>query len=302
LTETVSYVTVSETMLRATGTPDSDQVGVIRTVKLNELIRLKNPLQADRPFLRTMLVPSLLEIAAANLKHRSSVRIFELARLYLPNGTDNLPTEVHALGLVMAGDRERLSIFKPTGEFDFFDLKGVIDEVLMRAGIAELTFEHLAHPAFHPGRCAAVSAQGARLAVLGEVHPTVAEYFGITDRRVAAAEVDLDAVLKMAGTERAEVRVPRFLPVEQDFAVTVDEPVTSAEVEETLRQGAGSLLTAIQLFDIYRGPQLGEGKKSLAYRLTFTAPDRALTDSDLTKIRTRIQRIVAQRVNGQLRV
>jgi phenylalanyl-tRNA synthetase beta chain len=100
----------------------------------------------------------------------------------------------------------------------------------------------------------------------------------------------------------AGLRVPRFLPVEQDFAVVVDEATPAAAVEAALLAGAGPLATGIALFDIYRGPQLGEGRKSLAYRVTFTAPDRALTDAELGKARERIGKTLAQRVKGELRV
>jgi phenylalanyl-tRNA synthetase beta chain len=95
--------------------------------------------------------------------------------------------------------------------------------------------------------------------------------------------------------------VPRFLPVEQDFAIVVEENTPAGSVEEVLRGAAGPLASGFRLFDIYQGPQIGEGKKSLAYRITFTAPDRALTDNDLGKVRTRIEKSLKQRVNGTLR-
>jgi phenylalanyl-tRNA synthetase beta chain len=136
---------------------------------------------------------------------------------------------------------------------------------------------------------------------LGELRPDRAETFGIETARVAVAEFDLDALRQAAHPVPDSVRVPRFLPVEQDFAIVVAEETPGADVEAALRSGAGPLATAIALFDIYRGPQIGEANKSLAYRVTFTAPDRALTDAELGKVRERIARTLRQRVGGELR-
>src|SRR5690606_39074389 len=97
------------------------------------------------------------------------------------------------------------------------------------------------------------------------------------------------------------ISTPRYLPVEQDFAVVVAKSTPAADVEAALRTGAGPLLTNIRLFDLYEGPQIGEDRKSLAYRLTFTAPDRALTDNDLVKVRKRVEKTLRQQVDGALR-
>ena len=136
--------------------------------------------------------------------------------------------------------------------------------------------------------------------MLGELRPDVAESFGIEVPRVAVAELDLDA-LRAAASPVAGAKSPRYLPVQQDFAVVVSEETPAAAVEAALLGGAGALATGIALFDVYRGPQLGEGRKSLAYRVTFTAPDRALTDAELGKVRDRIGKVLGQRVKGELR-
>jgi phenylalanyl-tRNA synthetase beta chain len=130
----------------------------------------------------------------------------------------------------------------------------------------------------------------------------VARQWDLEEHRVNVAEIDLHAILSLLPERVSEVVVPRFLPVEQDFAIVVDEATPAAEVESALRAGSGPLVSGVTLFDIYRGPQIGEGKKSLAYRVTFTAPDRALMDAELVKVRSRIEKTLAQRVNGALRV
>ena len=124
----------------------------------------------------------------------------------------------------------------------------------------------------------------------------------VSDTRLAIAEINFERVLRFAGDEkRREVKVARFLPVEQDFAIIVDREVAAADVQSTLKSNAGPLLTNIVLFDVFEGEQLGENRKSLAYRLTFTAPDRALTDAELLKVRKRIERGIQTQVNGSLR-
>ena len=266
--------------------------------------------------MRPTLLPSLLAVAAENLKHERGVRLFELARVYLPRadvgavrdrqGDGALPREANAAALVLAGRREPVSRFAGEGELDFFDLKGVIEAVVGRTGVVGATFErveqggHTDSP-LHPGRAAALCVGDQMVGLLGELRPDRAAAFGLEERRVCVAELDLDALLAATQAAPAEVRVPRFLPVEQDFAVVVVESTPAAEVERALLAGAGPLATGIALFDIYRGPQVGEGRKSLAYRVTFTAPDRALTDAELGRVRERIGKTLVQRVGGELR-
>jgi phenylalanyl-tRNA synthetase beta chain len=298
--ETVTYVAIGDEDLRRLD-PDGEQSIGVHQVDLSALIRLRNPLQADRGVLRPTLLPSLLAVAAENLKHEDGVRLFETARVYLP-GSAELPREVNVLGVVFAGQREPLGRFNATGngELDFFDLKGTIEALITRLGVNESEFRGIDSAALHPGRAAGLFARGDQIGILGELRPNRAQAFGIEAPRVAVAEIDLDALREVAHPIPAGVSVPRFLPVEQDFAIVVAEETRAAGVEAALRAGAGPLATAVTLFDIYRGPQIGAERKSLAYRVTFTAPDRALTDAELSKVRERIARTL-QKIGGELR-
>jgi phenylalanyl-tRNA synthetase beta chain len=308
--ETVSYVTLHDAAVACFA--DGAGVGFLHTVPRDGLLRLRNPIQSDRAVLRPTLVPSLLEVAAANLRHESGVRLFEIARTYLPSG-DTLPSERTVVCLAMAGRRDPIGRFAsddrrlangdrhPTddGHLDFFDLKGSVEAVLDRARVA-VRFEPATHPALHSGRTAAVLAGERRIGLLGEVRPDVAAALGIETTRVAVAELDLDAMLDLR-EPLAGVRIPRFLPVAQDFAVVVAEATPAASVEAALRAAADPLATSIDLFDVYRGSQVGTDRKSLAYRVVFTAPDRALTDAELVKVRDRIGKTLKQRIGGELR-
>jgi len=296
--ETISYVVAAEDDLARLG--GMGEVGFLHRLPLDRLLRLRNPLHADQPWLRPTLLPGLLAAAAANLKHAGGVRLFELARVYLPREGDALPREANVAGLVYAGARESVGLHAGAGELDYFDLKGAVEAVLERLGVDDATFERSEHPALHPGRTAALCLGGRAVGLIGELRPDRAVGFGIEAPRVAVAELDLDALLGAAAAP-AGISVPRFLPAVQDFAIVVDEEVPAAEVERALSAGAGPLATGVALFDVYRGAQLGEGKKSLAYRVTFTAPDRALTDAELVKVRERIAKGLRQRVGGELR-
>jgi phenylalanyl-tRNA synthetase beta chain len=297
--EIVSYVAISEDDLRRLN-PESDTSAGLHQVDLDSLIRLRNPLQADREILRPTLLPSLLAVAAENLKHERGVRLFETARVYLPDDGE-LPREANVLAVVLAGTRDPLGRFATDGELDFFDLKGISEALLQRLGVSDVEFRRIDEAPLHPGRAAGLFAGDSRIGILGELRPDRAEAFGIEGRRVAMAEIDLDALRDIAHPIPAEVTSPRYLPVEQDFAIIVAEETPAAEVEAALRSGAGPLVTSVALFDIYRGPQIGPERKSLAYRVTFTAPDRALTDAELGKVRDRLARTLRQRVGGELR-
>jgi phenylalanyl-tRNA synthetase beta chain len=265
-------------------------------------IRLKNALQSERNVMRTTLVPALLRSLAENLRHEPSVRLAELSRVYLPQVNTVLADEVELVGMVAAGRIEPLGLSTPDDQIDFFELKGVIELVLQRLGVSDAGTHRWAHPAFHPGRSAEIRSREVVIARFGEIHPDVASAYGIDDQRVVAGEINLSLLVGLIEQRGRDAYVPRFLPVRQDFAVVVNDDVPAADVEAAFWAGGGPLLTDVTLFDQFRGPQIGEGKVSMAYRLTFTAPDRTLTDSDLVKIRPRIEKVLRQSVEGTLRV
>lgn len=300
--EAVTYITTSAQILAAFKSAERGSAGLVVDVSPEKVLSMVNPMQSGRNLLRTSLLPSLLEPLAANLKHTPSVRLFEIARLYVPTKPDALPHEIEALGIVMAGSREALSVYDSGGKIDFFDVKGMVEQVLASTGIADVHYEPSTDPALHPGRTARISSGDVVLGIVGELLPETASAFGIDDTRVAVAELDLEALRSVLPEDRPNVPVQRFLPARQDFAIVVDEGRAAGEVAQVLLEAAKPLATDATLFDIYRGEQIGEGKKSLAYRVTFVAPNRTLTDDDLVKVRKRIEKTLKQRVEGTLRV
>ncbi|MEJ7837409.1 MAG: phenylalanine--tRNA ligase subunit beta, partial [Thermomicrobiales bacterium] len=163
-------------------------------------------------------------------------------------------------------------------------------------------WEPLQHPLLHPGRSAAMIKGETRIGFLGEVRPDHARNAGVEGTRLVVAELNLSILAALpTSRSRGSITVDRYLPADQDYAVIVDAATPAGDVEAALRNGAGPLATNVTLFDIFEGQQIGEGKKSLAYRVTFTAPDRALTDAELAKVRTKIEKVLKQRVGGQFR-
>jgi len=303
--EARTYVTIADDDAARWSDPETG--GLVHVVEPANRVRLRNPIQAEKPILRTSIIPALIDATAENLKHERTVRLFEIGHVYLGTAPDALPDEPSTLGLVFAGQREAFDRFHPRAEtsdqLDYFDMKGVIDAVLARHQHPALTWSRLEHPALHPGRAAvATLPTGERLLVIGEVRPDVAATFGIEGTRLTIAELDIQLLHTLQDARAAgPVTVDKFLPAEQDFAIVVDADCPAEEVERALRYGAGPLVTGVTLFDVFAGPQLGEHKKSLAYRVTFTAPDRALTDNELEKVRKKIEKTLKQQVEGVLR-
>jgi phenylalanyl-tRNA synthetase beta chain len=263
-------------------------------------VRAVNPLRADWELMRPTLVPSLLKIVAENLKYSERVPVFETARTYQPTGRDDLPDERRAVAIVMAGSREPFGLHRQSTEpFDFLDIKGVVEVLIDRLG-ASATYRKIVHPSLHPGRAAAMEVDGQQVGMIGELHPRVAEYFGI-DQRVCVAEVDLKVFSETLTDPWSARHISRFQPVRQDFAIVVNDDVPVSDVEAALRSGSGPLGAGVEIFDVYRGEGVEPGKKSLAFRVTLSAPDRQLAEHEIERVRTKIEREVKKQVGGLIR-
>ncbi|MGD8245487.1 MAG: phenylalanine--tRNA ligase subunit beta, partial [Anaerolineae bacterium] len=252
-------------------------------------LQLRNPLSSEQNTLRRTLLPSLLHTTRENLRFLDRVVIFEIGRIYLPVEGQTLPDEPRRLGVVMTGPREERSWLEgqDRSSMDFFDLKGVGEVLLTRLELdGALTPDE--HDAFHPGRCARVSVGGDDVGVMGEVHPLVREAFELPDQPICALEFDLDALLARWGAPRQVTPLSTHPPVYEDLAVVVREDVPAVRVRNLIARAGVPLLRSVALFDVYRGAQVGTDKKSLAYRLTYQADDRTLTDEQVAKVRSGI--------------
>ncbi len=266
---------------------------------------LVNTLRSDWRILRPTLMADALATLAENLKFRPSARLFEVRPVYIPRGSGRLPDERPTLSIAMAGERVGRTLYSGDGAaeavLDFFDLKGVIEALAARLGLTAVSFAPSDYATFHPGRAAELRAGGDLVGVFGEVHPAVAAAFGLTAWQAALAEIDLEALRAKLPARRTVRGVARFQPVRQDFAVVVDEAVPAGAVRETILGAAKPLAESARLFDLYRGEQIPPGKKSLAFEVTFAAPDRALAEHELARLRERIAGTLQKRLKATLR-
>jgi phenylalanyl-tRNA synthetase beta chain len=263
-------------------------------------LELENPMSVEQSRMRRTLLPSLLDVAAANLaRGADALRLFETGAVFLPVQGERLPQEPqHVAGLLIGPARPATWRDPEPSKADFFAAKGVV-EGLMAGLRAEFSLERNIANFLHPARRATLIVAGQAAGWLGEVHPVVAAEWDI-EHTVAAFELNLDAVPEPQAALYSEI--PTFPEVREDLAVVVGQEVSSDQVVEVIRRSGGPLLCGAQVFDVYRDPErLGEGKVSLALRLSFRAPDRTLTDQEVAGQRQLIIDALASELGGRVR-
>jgi phenylalanyl-tRNA synthetase beta chain len=264
-------------------------------------VRLLNPINQDRTVMRQSLLASALETIERNARLQERLAIFEIGEVFFGSEEGVLPEEHTRLLLALAGRREHPAWQgSDDGEMDFFDLKGVVAALLDGLHV-KASFETGDHPSFHPGKCAYVIHGERRLGMIGEIHPEVAAHYDFDGKTVLAGSFSLEALLAVRPDRFATKPVPTFPPVIEDLAVVVPDEVPAASVEDLIRQTGGDLVAQVTLFDLYRGAQIEAGKKSLAYRISYQAQDRTLTDKDVEKLRRKIVGRLEREVGAQLR-
>jgi phenylalanyl-tRNA synthetase beta chain len=271
-----------------------------RVTKHDEYIRIANPTTPDKNVLRRSLVASLLEVAENNAR-TESLALFEVGSVFEPNG-DDLPFEPHKLAIVMTGSRLASSWdVKDSPALDFFDVKGRLELLLGGLRFTDVSYTATESVQYlHPGKTAEVKVNGRFVGVFGELHPLVKEKFEFGESPVIAAELDIDLLRKLNPAYGIKV-VPEMPPIYEDIAVIVDASVEAAAVEALIRQTGGKTVTDVRLFDVYRGDQVGVGKKSLAYSLTYQSDKTTMTDADAAAIRNKIVKRLEHEVGAKLR-
>ena len=283
-------------------------------------VTLANPTTPERVVMRHSLLNSVLEIAAQNSRYRDRVQLFEVGHIYLPppdspplegegrggvNEAAILPLEPRRLALVMSGPREEGSwLPADANPVDFFDLKGVIEALLAGLHLANATFEPARHHAFHPGRVATLAVNGHPVGLFGQLHPLVVAAYEFkieAEWPVVAADLDLDLLLEQVPELHVVRGVPRFPPVQQDIAVVVAEEIPAERVQSLILETGRPLLAGVRLFDVYRGEQIGPGKKSLAYSLTFQSEKATLTDQVVARQQQNIVKRLERELGAELR-
>jgi len=268
-----------------------DRIRISADSPLRNTLKIQNPLGEDTSVMRTTALPSMLDILARNSAyHNKNVKLYELAKIYLPTDGQKLPCEPKFLMLGAYGEKT-----------DFFSIKGELEAIF--AGLNVKSARYTAdstNPSYHPGRCAKVTIDGAQVGYIGQIHPLVAQNYGI-DGEVYCAQINFNMLFDLQLPEATYTPLPKYPAVTRDLAIVCDESVTVAQIEDSIAGAAGKLLRSTKLFDIYRGAGVPEGKKSMAFSLQLRADDRTLTDTDCEQVMNKVLTALQTDLNATLR-
>lgn len=268
-----------------------DQIRLPSDSSLRNALKIQNPLGEDTSIMRTIALPSMMDILSRNnAYHNKSVKLYEIAKIYLPVEGQVLPEEPKMLLLGTYGANET-----------FFTLKGELEAVFAGLRLKKASYTAVKNnPSYHPGRCAAVCIDGVEVGVMGQVHPLVAKNYGI-DVDVYCAEINFTKLLGCLLPDATYTPLPKYPSVTRDLSLICDESVTVADAEAVISAAAGKLLRGVKLFDIYRGVGVPEGKKSMAFSLELRADDRTLTDTDSEAVVAKVLTALKEKLDAILR-
>ena len=266
---------------------------------------LMNPLVAEQTEMRRSLIPGLLQSVAYNDAHdTANVQLYEIGTLFFGRENASTPKERESVAGVMTGAMHDDTWNQKGHELRFFDGKGVVEELLDQMRVPKVRFrvaEGEGYAFLQPGRAAEVLSGGTVLGWVGEIHPDAREAYDI-DAPVVAFELDLDKLLKASGAQQAYQEFSQFPAVEHDLAIVVDEAVTCEDLVRRITSAGGKLLAGVRLFDVYRDAErVGEGKKSMAFALTYRAADHTLTSEEVERAHEKVVTKVCKAVNGEVR-
>jgi len=269
-----------------------DKLNLPEDSEFRKAVVISNPLGEDYSVMRTTTIPDMLEVISTNYNRRNEgVRLFEMSYVYIPKSLplSELPHEKPMLTLGMYGG------------VDFYDLKGVVEELMAKLRIEDYDISpEKNNVVFHPGRTAVLSIKGEYAGIIGEVHPEVVEKFECPERTYIGV-IEVEKLVKNASNKSEYTSLPKFPAVTRDMALLVKDEILVKQIEDIIRQRAGKILEEIRLFDVYKGKQVPEGMKSVAYSIVFRASDRTLTDEDVNKAMKKILDGIKSNLGAELR-
>ncbi len=285
LYETISFALTNEETFNKLNIPQDSP--------LRKAVPIMNPLSDEYPLVRTTLLSSIFDNLARNLARKNDdVALFEVGSVFFPKAlpVTELPDEVVKIAGAITGRRNAQGWNQANDMVDFYDAKGIIEELLANLRVTRYTVEAGTHYAMHPGKTALFKKGRDVIATVGEVHPAILSAYGIT-KPVYIFELDATTVMKYMAKDLKYKALPKYPATSRDLAMLVDVDVNAADIEKAMTKAAGQNLTQITLFDVYTGKQVEEGKKSLAFSLTFQSNDKTLTDAEIDPA---IEKIVAK--------
>lgn len=257
--------------------------------KRNSVV-ITNPLGEDTSIMRTNAIPSMMDILSKNYNNRNgAVSLYEIGNEYLPVEGELLPDEIPNLVMGMYGENK-----------DFFTLKGVVENLLEILDIEDYDVTACQNdPTFHPGRCAILSKDGEEFGIIGEIHPLVCQNYDI-NARVYVGKLDMFKLFALMNDEKTYVPLPKFPASTRDLALLCDDSLPVLTMEKAIKNAVGKILEKIELFDVYKGSQIAEGKKSVAFNITMRAADRTLTDDEVNAAMNKILKAMEE-LGAQIR-
>ena len=268
---------------------------------LRQAVQIANPLSEDQSIMRTTLIPSLLANAQHNRNHQiNDVQFFECSKVFIPSETDEYPNEPERVAGIIAGNLGAGVYGDPLRPADFFDIKGVVEGMLDQCGSSDYTITHTDHPAFHPGRRAEIRIEDKALCVFGEAHPEVLGNYDLP-HKAYLFELDFDRLVNVVEPMKQFESIPIYPSVNRDLAIVLDADTPASHPTEIIKAAGGELVSALQLFDVYTGEQVPEGKKSLAFAIEYRSTTETLTDEIVDRVHGGILEQLERELGATLR-
>lgn len=268
-----------------------DKVNIPEDSLLRNAVEIKNPLGEDFSIMRTTTLPSMMESLGRNYsRNNESAGLFEIGKIYLKKAEEkDLPKEKNIITIGMYGS------------CDYLDIKGIVENLLDTLGIEKFEFiREKDNPSYHPGKTAALLVNKEYAGIFGEIHPDVSENYGV-DTPAFAAELNMDLLINNAKLKKQYKSLPKFPAVTRDIALLVDDEVLVQDIHNIIKNKGGNLVENIELFDVYKGKQIPDGKKSIAYRIVYRSEDKTLTDKDVNKVHSKILSTLEFNLGAELR-
>lgn len=274
-----------------------DKINLPENSFLRKTVTITNPLGEDTSVMRTTILPSMLETLSRNYNNRNeSARLFEIGKEYIPTSDTTLPEELYRLAIGMYGADE-----------DFYSLKGIVEELLENIGVSDCEYKRINEncpfdeaASFHPGRSAVIVKNGKYLGIFGELHPSVLENYGIA-AKAYAAKLNVPELIRNAITEKEYKPLPKYPATTRDLSIVCDDNIPVAELEKAIKKAVGKILEKVTLFDVYKGQQIEQGKKSVSYSISMRSHDSTLTDEQADSAVKRILKALNE-IGAELRM
>ena len=264
------------------------------------LVRLKNPMSSQQEVMRPSLLSEMLEVLNWNLNRKNTLlQLFELNKVYIMDKATGQPDEMTRLSIGICGEKPGNWKEKPR-DLDFFDLKGVIEMLMDSLGAAGYKIEKTEHPSLKENMSMAINVKAKSCGVFGEVKDDVARKFDIK-RKVYAAEISLDELVNCANLRRIFTALPKYPSIKRDIAILLDDAINASSIYDVIKEEAKELVKSVDVFDLYKGRQIQEGKKSLAYTIEYRSDQRTLNDKEVNDVHKKVQDALTKRLGAQIR-